>query len=75
MIDYKRTWLTKASWGAKKIYGTKYNSGPDVDDWEDKRQDAILKELEEKERLKKQRQGTCEKKNWKRKKGRRKNFY
>jgi len=44
--------------------GAKYPSGPDIENWEDKRQNQILAKLEEKERLKNQRKGKPGKK-WK----------
>ena len=45
--------LTSTSWWAKRTYGSKYKTGPDIEDWEDKQQNKILAELEEKKRQKK----------------------
>ncbi len=49
----KKSSLTSSSWWAKRTYGSKYKTGPDIEDWEDKQQNKILAELEEKKRQKK----------------------
>jgi len=53
-MSNKKSSLTSSSWWAKRKYGSKYKTGPNIEDWEDKRQNKILAELEEKERLKNQ---------------------
>lgn len=60
----KKSSMTPRSWGLNRMCGAKYPSGPDIENWEDKRQNQILAKLEEKERLKNQRKGKPGKK-WK----------
>ena len=52
VIMPKKSSLTSSSWWAKRAYGSKYKAAPDIEDWEDKQQNKILAELEEKERRK-----------------------
>lgn len=54
MKPYKKANMTPSSWGAVKTYGAKYSKGPNIEDWEDKRQNKILEELEEKKNRKNQ---------------------
>lgn len=51
----KKSSYTAGSWWAKKTYGVMYMSERNMEDWEDKRQNTILKDLEDKARKEHQR--------------------
>lgn len=50
----KKSSMTPGSWWAKRTYGATFKTGPNIEDWEDKMQNQVLAELEEKEQLKNQ---------------------
>ena len=49
----KKSTMLPGSWGLKNALGVKYKDR-NIDDWEDRRQNRLLAELQEKQRAKKQ---------------------
>lgn len=71
IMSNKKSSMTPSSWGAIRTYGAKYSKGPYIEDGDDKRQNKILAELEEKKRLenkKKKRHGKKKRKRFKKNK-------
>ena len=69
-MSNKKSSMTASSWGLNRICGGRYAHGPDIEDWEDKRQNKFLEELEMEARFKNQKKSSKKGKRKTRKKNR-----